>query len=113
VEEEEMGKALRDRSAGAGFGEAPEPPEDLDTLSTELAEKIRTDGAQDLFLYPEPLVIDALDHLIGGEVERRLSHWAETIDEETFTELEGYIAWWTVKGYALRIAERRLAPDSS
>jgi hypothetical protein len=84
----------------------PSSVEELDELSTEIADRIRSENPGDLFLYTEDAVVDALDHLIAGEVERRLSHWAETVDEETFAELEAYVAWWTVKGYALRVAER-------
>ena len=83
-------------------------PMDLDEMATDIAERIRTDRANGLLLYPEPVVVDALDDLIAGEVERRLSDWADSVDEEAFSQLESYIAWWVVKGYALRVAERLL-----
>lgn len=79
---------------------------DLDELSTKIAELIRTDGAEGLLLYPEAEVVDALDRMIAGEVERRLSHWEGTIDDNSYEQLESYIAWWTIKGYALRVAEQ-------
>ena len=85
---------------------APEPlPQDLDEAATRIAERLRTDGAEPYVLYPEPYVVEALDRLIAGEIGRRLAHWEGTIEEEAWRELEEYIAWWTVKGYALRVAE--------
>ncbi|MBW3562827.1 MAG: hypothetical protein KY437_10065 [Actinobacteria bacterium] len=83
-------------------------PDDLDEAATHIAAAIRTDGADPYLLYPEERVVTALDRLIAGEVERRLAHWAGTVDESTWTELEEYLAWWTVKGYALRVADQLL-----
>ena len=80
--------------------------QDLEELSSQVADQIRTDQAGGLLLYPEPLLIDALDRLIGGEIERRLSDIAENVDSDTFGELEAYIGWWVLKGYSLRVAEQ-------
>lgn len=85
-------------------------PDDLDGAATRIAELIRTEGAGPYLLYPEDHVVEALDRLIGGEVDRRLSHWEGTIDEDSWHEIEGYLAWWTIKGYALRIADVLLSP---
>ncbi len=49
--------------------------------------------------------IAALDLLIAKGVERRLDHWRDAIDDEAWGELEGYLTWWVVQGYALRVAE--------
>jgi hypothetical protein len=62
--------------------------------------------------YPEEKVIEALDRIIAGEIDRRLSHWEDTIDPQTWEELENYIAWWVIKGYAMRVAEEVLAARS-
>lgn len=78
---------------------------DLEEVTTDIADRIRTERADGLLLYPEPLVIDALDRIIAGEVERRLSHGSDEIDKETFADLENYLAWWTLKGYALGVAD--------
>lgn len=93
-------------------GSDPSPPQatdlvsgDLDDLSTDIADRIRGEEADGLLLYPEPLVVEALDRIIAGEVDRRLSHGSDEIDKGTFDQLEAYIAWWVIKGYALRIAE--------
>lgn len=84
----------------------PGLPEDLEELSTEIGDRIRTEDADGLLLYPEPLLVSALDRVIAGEVERRLSHGSDEIDRETFEQLEAYLAWWTIKGYAVRVAEQ-------
>ncbi len=89
-------------------GPAEVVADDFDTLdqaASELAAAIRTTGAEHLHVIPEAEVIDLLDQIIGGEIERRLDHWKGTVDEETWGELEEYIAWWVVKGYALRAVE--------
>ena len=83
----------------------------LDERSSELADLIRTDHGEPLFLWPEPLIIEAFDRIIFGEVERRISAYEEKLDEPTFQELESYIGWWTLKGYCLRVAEQLVTAD--
>ncbi len=91
------------------LGNPPEVLEEdfdaLDRAASELAAAIRTSGAEHLHHLPEAEVVADLDEIIGGEIERRLDHWKGTVDGETWHELEEYIAWWVVKGYALRAAE--------
>jgi hypothetical protein len=53
----------------------------------------------------EDVTVAALDRIIASEVTRRLQNWREDIDDEAWAELEEYITWWAVKGYALRVAE--------
>lgn len=79
--------------------------EQLDASASELAGAIRTSGAEHHHLLPESVVVGALDDLIGGEIDRRLDALKGQIGEEAMGDLEEYIAWWLVKGYALRIAE--------
>lgn len=83
----------------------PAGPEDLGQLADRIAVAIRTDGAESYLCYPPERVVSALDALIAGEVERRLGGLADLVDDETWEELEEYLAWWTIKGYALRVAE--------
>lgn len=103
VEENEAGLVLA-ATDGADAGEI-----DLDLLDQEalrIAADLRTEGAPQPILGDEEAVISALDRIIASEVDRRLGNWRENVDEEAWTELEGYITWWAVKGYALRVAER-------
>lgn len=79
--------------------------DELDAEATRIGEAIRTDSPDDLFLLNEATVIETLDDLIHGEIDRRLDHWKGTVADETWRELEDYIAWWVIKGYALRVAE--------
>lgn len=91
-------------------GTSPAPidglPGDLGAASDAISEAIRNGDAEGLLAYDEPTIVAALDRVIAGEIERRLSDGREVLDGTTFASLEGYIAWWVVKGYALRIAEQ-------
>lgn len=103
VEEDDTGRlpATDDSSGGTKDVTA-----ELDQVTDDLVEKIQTDKFGEFLLYPQPLLIDALDRIIGGEIERRLPDLAEKVDKKTFEELESYIGWWTLKGYCLRVAEQ-------
>lgn len=87
--------------------------DELDRLATDLAARLRTEGAEHFLLYDEDRVIQALDRLIAGEIDRRLGHWAGSIEDEAWAEISEYLAWWVVKGYALRVAEVELASGVS
>lgn len=107
VEEQDSGRQIPANAlAGQSVTARADDVDGMDEFVSALASQIPNEQAGEFLLYPESVVVDALDRLIGGEVERRLSHWAETIDQETFAELEEYITWWTLKGYALRVAEQ-------
>lgn len=49
--------------------------------------------------------VEALDTLIAREVERRFEAARDIADDQLLAELEEYLTWWTVTGYALRMAE--------
>lgn len=108
IEEDDTGHSAKTQPAAPSAD-----PAVLDDRSTELADVIRKTDARtpDFYLYPESLLIDALDRIIFGEVERRLSHYADKLDPQTFEELESYIGWWTLKGYCLRVAEQLVAAE--
>jgi hypothetical protein len=38
-------------------------------------------------------------------VSNRLDHWREAVDDAAWRELEEYVTWWLVQGYAVRVAE--------
>jgi hypothetical protein len=80
--------------------------DDADSMATRIATDIRT-SEPDLFLLDPKSVVQSLDELIAGEIDRRLDHWKGTVTDETWAELEEYIAWWVIKGYSLRVAESR------
>ena len=102
-------RRLEENSAGLVLGpaEGVDPElQDLDGEAERVAADLRTGDASRHILGDEEETIGALDRIIGGEVERRLDHWRDSVDEKAWEELEEYIAWWAVKGYALRVAER-------
>lgn len=77
-------------------------PADLNALertATRIAADVRT-GA-----LGEEATIAALDRLIAAQADRRLEHWRDDVGEAAWAELEEYLTWWVVKGYALRLAE--------
>lgn len=96
---------------GRRLDETDGESDDLEERATAIAAGIRTTGAEHHFLLEETVVIDELDQMIAGEIDRRLDHWRGTVSDEAWSELEEYIAWWVVKGYALRIAETARRPE--
>jgi hypothetical protein len=106
VEEEENGVHLEALSLDGGASDAALPDLDrLDEVAVGIAADLRTDGAGGHVLGDEPTLVEALDRLVFSDVQRRLDHWRETIDDKAWEELEEYLTWWVVKGYALRVAE--------
>jgi hypothetical protein len=79
--------------------------EQLDEVAQRVAGEVRTDDGGDHFLGDADSIVEALDRIITSEVENRLDHWRESIDDKAWAELEEYLTWWVVKGYALRVAE--------
>ena len=79
--------------------------EKLDEEATRIAADLRTDDSGGHMLVDDTSIVEALDRIIGSEVDRRLDHWKESIDKKAWAELEEYITWWVVKGYAVRVAE--------
>lgn len=84
------------------------PAPDLDELDKEvvrIAAQVRTEGAGDHLLGEDERTVAALDRLVHSEVGKRLEHWRDSVDDKAWAELEEYLTWWVVKGYALRVAE--------
>lgn len=102
VEEDDAG--VRD----AGLGPPPASlPADLDEATDHIAHLVRTEGAEPYLLSDEAHLVDVLDRVIAGEIERRLGEREQSsLDDATWEQMEEYLAWWTIKGYALRVADR-------
>jgi len=79
--------------------------ERLDEVAQEIAADLRGDEGTRHFLGDDEIVLEALDRIINSEIQKRIDHWRETIDAKATAELEEYLTWWVVKGYALRVAE--------
>ncbi len=99
VEENESGLTLSE-------GNLPGLDE-LDRHSQRVALDLRGTAASDeqVFLLDEELVVAALDRIITSEVSRRQDNVRDGVDDDAWAEFEEYLAWWVVKGYALRVAE--------
>jgi hypothetical protein len=126
VEEEDLGMAGgsgSDQAATAttmknGDSAVPGPSptlEELDEAATRIAAQVRSDPSQvpeGAWGHPEPAdeerLIEVLNRIVASQVSNRLSHWRDSIDDTAWAELEEYLAWWVVKGYALRVAEVEL-----
>lgn len=88
----------------------------LDETTTRVADGLRDEdadlGALGVGLGGAPVedavvdrTVEALDRVISSEVSRRLQNWSDEVDEKAWAELEEYLAWWVIRGYALRVAE--------
>lgn len=99
VEEEDVGVHLE-----ASDDNVP-APETLDEEATRIAADLRSEGSDPHTLADEDTILDALDRLIASDVSKRLDHWKDSVDKKAWGELEEYLTWWVVKGYALRVAE--------
>lgn len=53
----------------------------------------------------DPLTVQALDRIIASEIDRRVDEWRDRVDDEAWQQLEQYVTYWVVKGYAIRVAE--------
>lgn len=99
VEEAEAGLA-------PAFSEAAAPSiDELDEAAARIAAELRTGGAGAHLLGDEDVTVATLDRIIASEVDRRLHNWRGDVDDATWAEVENYLTWWAVKGYALRVAE--------
>jgi hypothetical protein len=100
-------RRVEENDAGLRLEPGGELPalDSLDEEATRIAAELRTDDSGGHLLGDDASIVEALDRIIGSEVDRRLDHWRDSIDEKAWAELEEYITWWVVKGYALRVAE--------
>jgi hypothetical protein len=108
VEEEDLGL-----DSGHPSGRVDLTVEQLDEAAALIAAEVRTGWGEREPTVPlghrdsadEERLIKALDRIVASEVANRLDHWRDSVDDGAFRELEEYITWWLVKGYAVRVAE--------
>lgn len=77
---------------------------DLDEVEA-LTESLRVGDAGSVSLLSADVTVAALDRIIATELDKRREHMREQLDDASWLELEDYIAWWVVHGYALRASE--------
>jgi hypothetical protein len=79
--------------------------DDLETRVAAIAADLRGgDPAPHLFGEAGP-TFEALDRIITSELSSRSDNYRGAVDEASWQQFEEYIAWWAVRGYALRAAE--------
>lgn len=98
------GGPARAESAGGAVVESA-GPDDLAAAVVAAAESLRTGEAERVTLLDPDVTVSALDRVIATELDKRQEHLREQLDDAEWSELEDYIAWWTVHGYALRAVE--------
>jgi len=101
-------RRVEESEAGLELAASDDDPPDLDALeeaTSTIAAELRAEGAGGHLLGDEDRTVEALDRIIASEVSRRLDHWKDDVDQAAWAELEEYLTWWVVKGYALRVAE--------
>ena len=81
------------------------PVEDLEALTAKIAEDLRTGDPAPHLLGEPDLTFVALDRIITSELSSRADNYREAVDAAGWRQFEEYIAWWAVRGYALRTAE--------
>ena len=100
VEEVEAGLVLEPADDAAAS--ADRLTDDVNRIAADLR---APDGATH-FLIDDDDVVTALDRIIASEVSKRLDNLRNAIDEAASEEIEEFLTFFVVQGYALRVAER-------
>lgn len=79
--------------------------DDLAERTTRISAELRTEAGDVHALGDGTTVVGALDKIIASEVEKRLDQTNTASDRRARAELEEYMIWWVLHGYALRVAE--------
>lgn len=115
VEEEDL-----DLEVGASAGDNRDDGrsltvDELDKAAAIIAAEVRTGYTEEgveVATHQDPAseerLLKTLDNIVAKQVANRLDHWRDSVDDEAYRELEEYLTWWVVKGYALRVAESNL-----
>jgi len=78
----------------------------LAEAANTVAHQLRLGDADSVTLLDSPVILAALDRLIATELDKREENVREQLNQADWDDLEAYIAWWVVHGYALRSAEK-------
>ena len=79
--------------------------EDLEAMTARIADDLRAGDPAPHLLGESDLTFAALDRIITSELSSRADNYREAVDAAGWQQFEEYIAWWAVRGYALRTAE--------
>ena len=101
VEEDEAGLVL----TGASADSLP-PPTELEEATIPFIKALQTpDAPLDFLLSEQDHLLEVLDRIIGSEVRNRLDNAPTNLSSRGRMELEDYLTYWVIKGYAVRTAE--------
>jgi hypothetical protein len=103
VEEDDVGLAF----VTTPPDEMPDRAE-VEAMAKKIFIALRSDDADiDPYLISqEDRLFDVLDQIIGSEVRNRLDNVDSNMSSRARQELEDYITFWVVRGYAVRAAEQ-------
>lgn len=100
-------RKVEEQDAHAGVEGAPDET-DLDVLearAAEIADDLRAGDPAPHLLGDPDVTFGALDRIITSELSTRADNYRPAVDAAGWQQFEEYIAWWAVRGYALRVAE--------
>ncbi len=100
-------RRVEEQAAGVASDPADEgiDLDELETRTSEIAAELRGGDPAPHLLGAADLTFEALDRIITSELSNRADNYREAVDVAGWRQFEEYIAWWTVRGYALRAAE--------
>lgn len=96
VEEQDAGVEVSGEAADIDIVEA---------RTAEIAADLRGGDPAPHLLGDADLTFEALDRIITSELSSRADNYRSAVDASGWQQFEEYIAWWAVRGYALRAAE--------
>jgi len=100
-------RKVEEQDAGGGTEVAADDA-DLEVVgarASQIAADLRTGDPEPHLLGEPRLTFEALDRIITSELGSRQDNYREQVDAASWQQFEEYIAWWAVRGYALRAAE--------
>jgi hypothetical protein len=102
VEEEDVG-----RSFTVAPDDALPDPAELEKRTDEIFTALRSEDSDlsGVLISDEDRMLDVLDQVIASEVRNRIEN-AGNMSSRAKVELEDYMTYWVVRGYALRVAEQ-------
>jgi len=100
-------RKVEEQDAGADVEVAGDDT-DMDVIEAKaaaIADGLRAGDPTPHLLGEANLTFEALDRIITSELSSRSDNYREAVDAASWQQFEEYIAWWAVRGYALRAAE--------
>ena len=101
VEEDDAGLVL-----GGAEESALPSVDDLEAATIPVIKALQSpDAPLDFLIGDEEQMLDVFNQVIGSEVRNRLDTAPNNLSSRGRAELEDYLTYWVLKGYALRTAE--------